>query len=303
MALGQILWTDSEDFYRSLTLAEHGIAPEQSFARRPWLAAAFANLEEFWQYHICPATTRPYGVDFRPGISPIVCKIALTSCSIMGKLLDAEDSLNKVRAGDLGERCRNWRDAIEAAGNALQLTSELHYLIAGSPKKQSLASHLKLAINPFPDWQTNWAVDREMASKYRNYLVHEGHVYTVRDESTGKTLVLGRAAFAAGGDWIQAETSYRARPGDWESLESVCDGVFGDTVAFIDRTYDRLLDEMDELLILPAYQRLWGWDDSTPPATWPAQPPLADGGIDGGNARSTMKPVRGTYCSSGGCYS
>jgi hypothetical protein len=55
----------------------------------------------------------------------------------MCKLLDANDSLTKVRGGDFGDRYRNWRDAIEAAGNALQLTSELQFAIAGNPKNRS----------------------------------------------------------------------------------------------------------------------------------------------------------------------
>ena len=37
MALGAALWKASEGFYENLTLATHGIAPEQAFARRPGL--------------------------------------------------------------------------------------------------------------------------------------------------------------------------------------------------------------------------------------------------------------------------
>jgi hypothetical protein len=266
MSLGASLWKTNEVFYEGLTLAQDGIGPEQDFAARPRLAALFPRYEVFWRRHVCPATTRPHGVDFRPGISDIVCTIAMRSFSIMGKLLDADDSLSKVMAGDLGERCRNWRDAIEAAGNALQLNTELRYVIAG-PHLPSLAGILGVTLNPFPDWKTNWSAEREMATKYRHYLVHEGLVYTVTTQPAGETLVLGRQAFASGVNWNTASASYDKRPQDWQSLQSVCAEVVVDTVASIDLTYERLIDRMEPLLTSAAYQQLWGWNHGTVPTS------------------------------------
>ena len=153
------------------------------------------------------------------------------------------------------------------------LTTELQYAVGGNPKKPKLlclASQLGVIIDLFPDWETNWKADRDLASRYRNYLVHEGLVYTVRNKATGETLVLGRAAFADGVNWKQAEESYITNPGHWRKLEKVCHEVFEETVAFIDLTYERLLSKMDVLLTNPAYQRLWGWDNNTSPATMPA---------------------------------
>src|SRR5438132_8090884 len=244
MPLGAALCKASECFYNELTLAQNGVTAEQDFARRGSLVRLFPRYGEFWKRHVCPATTRPRGADFRAGISDIVCKIAQRSYSILGKLLDAADSLARVQAGDLGERYRNWRDAIESAGNALQLTTELHYAVAGNPKKPklpSLTSQLGIIIDPFPDWDANWKADRDLASRYRNYLVHEGLVYTVHNKATGETLILSRAAFAAGSNWKQAEASFGANPGHWQRLETVCHEVFEETVAFIDLTYERLL--------------------------------------------------------------
>jgi hypothetical protein len=297
MVLGAPLWKASEGIYNGLTLVQHGIAPEQAFAARPHLVAMFPRYEVFWRRHVCPATTRPHGVDFRPGISDIVCTIAMRSFSILGKLLDADDSLSRVQAGDLGDRCRNWRDAIEAAGNALQLNTELQYAIAG-PKVPSLASALGVTINPFPDWKTNWADEREKATRYRHFLIHEGLVYTVTTQPAGETLVLGRKAFVSGINWNTASASYDKRPQDWQSLQTVCAEVVEDTVAFIDLTYERLIDRMDPMLTTAAYQRLWGWTHGTVPTALVVRPTPAvtPGGVTI-HASSTTK----TVISSGPC--
>jgi hypothetical protein len=185
--------------------------------------------------------------------------------------------------------------------------------VAGNPKdarSPSVAAELGVAINPFPDWKANWAADREMASKYRHYLVHEGLVYTVHVATSGEVLVLGCAAFAASVNWKHAEASYNAKPSEWQSLVTVCQAVFRDTVAFIDLTYERLLDKMDPLLTNPAYQRLWGWDKNTKPAAWPhPQPVLSPGSsrvstmisMQATSASKTVLWSHKTIISSGGC--
>lgn len=144
MLLGMTGWKTCEDFYNSLSLAKDGIADEQDFARRPRIRALFPRYEIFWRRHICPATTRPHGTDFRAGISAIICKIAQTSYSILGGLLDAADSLDKVRAGDLGPRCRNCRDVLMAAGNTLQLLR-----VAVLPEPQSEEAE-RAELGPLP---------------------------------------------------------------------------------------------------------------------------------------------------------
>ena len=312
MSLGAALWTSREAFYNGLTLARDGITLEQQFAARPALMRQFPQLEAFWKRHVCPATMRPHSQAFRPGISAIAEKVARASYSVVGKLLDADDSLAKVLAGDLGPRYRNWRDAIEAAGNALQLTTELQFAVADKKAKKptaaSLAGRLGMVLDPFPDWKTHWAADRDKAAAYRNYLVHEGLVYTVTVQPTGEVLVLGPAGFGAGVSWMQADASYTANPGHWRPLAEVAQAVLGDTMAFIDLTYGRLIRVMDPLLVSPAYQALWGWTAA------PAQAMVTSTGLAPAPANtmvslqacSASKTVGGnpavkTIISSGGC--
>jgi len=310
MSLGTTLWKSKESFYNGLTLARDGITLEQQFAARPALMRQFPQLEAFWKLHVCPATTRPHSQAFRPGISTIVEKIARASYSVAGKLLDADDSLAKVLAGELGSRYRNWRDAIEAAGNALHLTTELQFAVADrkatKPTSASLAGQLGMVLDPFPDWKTNWATDRDKAAAYRNYLVHEGLVYTVTRQDTGEVLVLGPAGFGSGVSWMQADASYTANPGDWRPMAEVAQALLGDTMAFIDQTYGRLLGVMDRLLVNPAYQALWGWTATPAPVTSIGPSPAPANTMMSMQACSASKTVGAhltikTIISSGGC--
>jgi hypothetical protein len=129
---------------------------------------------------------------------------------------------------------------------------------------------LLVTIRPFRDWKTNWAPKRKKASQYRNYLIHEAVPYTVNVQDSRQTLVLGSSASAAGGNWKDAAALCNANRRDWEPLPKVGQELFDDTVKFINLTYERLLASMDGLLTNPAYQQLWGWDNSTPPTVWAA---------------------------------
>jgi hypothetical protein len=275
MPLGAELWIANKSFYDGLTLARDGVAEEQEFASRHALASEFPNYERFWKLHVCPATNRPHDAGFRTKTSAMVRTIAKASFAVLVKLLDADDSLATILAGDLGDRNRNARDTIEAAGNALQLASELCYAVGGNPNKPklpSLARELSVPIDLFPDWDADWKVDRDNASEYRHALVHDGLPYTVNIAATGEVLVLGRASFKPGINWEPAQASYTASPGDWQPLGTVCTEIFRDTVAFINRTYERLLSTMQPLLTNPAYQQAWGWDDSTTTVKRPPMP-------------------------------
>jgi hypothetical protein len=268
MQLGATRWQELERYYNGLTLAQDGIAEEKEFAARPDLVSKFPRYQEFWRLHVCPGTGRPHGTGFRPGTSDIVSEITRTNFSILNKLIEAEDSYSQLRESKLGNRFRNWREVVAATGDALQLNTTLQDAVS------NLADLLRLPINLFPDWRTHWAADRALVVNYRNYLVHKGLCYTVHNQGSGETLVLSRSAFAAGVNWKEAAASFNANPGIWQPVQVVAHEMLEDAWAFIDLTYERLLDKMAPLLTNATYQRLWGWvDSSTPPATPPPQPP------------------------------
>jgi hypothetical protein len=297
--VGPAAWKAQESYYNSLTLAKDGDPFERDVAGRPGLARMFPNYEVFWKRHVCPATTRPHGIDFRANVSSIICLVSQLSYSVLCDLIEAEDSLAKVRAGDFGVRNRNCRDALERAGNALQKTTELQFALCGNPYEPAAPSVAGLLggirINPFPDWSTHWKKDREDATAYRHYLTHQGLLYTVLDPATGEKLVMGRTSFKPGAliTWKEAEASYKANPGDWRNLALVCEEILADTVAFIDLTYERLVSKLEPLLINPHYQQLWGWHAG--PASSPSPTP---GGPSVAMASATIPAASGTLTAS-----
>jgi len=187
--------------------------------------------------------------------------LVVASYSVLVYLMDAEDSLAKVQAGERGERNRNCRDVFVSAGNALQLLTELQFAACGnnphSPNPASLAGQLGIIIHPFPDWSDHWKPDRDLACTIRNHLTHQGLFYTFNNPETGENLLLdpARMPHALRFTWKDAEESYTTNPGHWRRLEVVCEAIFHDTAAFIDLSYERLLATMDGLLTNPSYQR------------------------------------------------
>src|SRR5260221_2942209 len=87
------MWTAARFCSEGLTLAKDGDPAEQYGATRHRLAEHFPNYEAFWKRHVCPATERPSGITFRPGVSDIVSVIAQRSYTVFIYLLEAYEFL------------------------------------------------------------------------------------------------------------------------------------------------------------------------------------------------------------------
>ena len=228
MPLGPNKWNAAKPYYDGLTLAKDGDTIEQQAATQFGLDKLFPNYEIFWKYHVCPATVRPRGITFRPDVSDIISVIAQRSYTVLTYILESMDYLRLVEKGELDPRNRYCYITIIFAGNALQVFTELQNALTGNPNKLSgmddLATQLGVPINLFPNWQTKWRADRDSAVNYRNYLTHQGRLYTVTPTATNKPLVLKRSAFQQNVTytWTHAESDYNANPANWISLSNVC---------------------------------------------------------------------------------
>lgn len=267
--LGSSMWAAAKPYYDSLTLANDGDSVEMEAASSSPLPSAFPHYQTFWKRHVCPATNRPQDICFRPGVADIVSVITQRSYSVFTYMLDAYESLSLVMKGDYGSRKRNVNTTIMFAGNALQVFAELQSALCGVPRvlngMNDLSRELGISVCIFPDWNTHWANNRESASKYRNYLTHQGIPYSVTHAASGRILVLQRDTYLnATYTWTQADGHYASRPHDWVDLAVACKEVVEDTTAFLDLAYERILAQLDGHLSNPAYQRLWGWKDNQP---------------------------------------
>lgn len=267
MKLGPELWSASKSFYDRQTLAEHGDQNEMHAARALAFDARFPHYGHFWRYHVCPATTRPIGIVFRPDVADIVSAITQRNYTVFMYLVEALEHLHLVEAGDLGPRNRHCYIALMYAGNALQVFTELQVALCGRPEPlegmADLAKQLGARIDPFPDWAETWAYDRNLLSAYRNYLTHQGWFYTVTKRASGESLVLRPEQFKprATHTWTHAERDYAKNPSEWFPLRDLCRLVVDDTFAFLDLAYQQICEELDRLLANARYQALWGWRD------------------------------------------
>ena len=267
MPLGPSKWNSARPFYDGLTLAVDGDPIERQAVTQFGLGKRFPHYEVFWKRHVCPATDRPRGINFRFGVSDIISVIAQRSYSVFVYALEAVDHLREVSEGRLGPRNRNCYITLMYAGNALQVFTELQRALSGTlDGMNGLATTLSMPIDPFPDWKTAWAPDRESASNYRNYVTHQGYIYSVLRQSSGERMVLSRDAFKKKTlcTWLQTEAEYNRDPSVFIDVVDACRGIVDDTIAFLDLAYEKIICVMDPLLEHDDYQRLWGWVDHQP---------------------------------------
>lgn len=269
MTLGPAKWTSAKPFYDALTLATDGDSVEQEAAQKYGLDKRFRHYEIFWKRHICPATERPHGITFRPGVADIISVLAQRSYTVLVYMLESFEYLGMVKQGSAGPRQRHCYISLMFAGNALQVFTELQRALSGSPSSLSgmkdLATEIGTSISLFPDWDTHWKPARESAVNYRHYLTHQGRFYSVLQQATGQILVLKRSAFKPNmtHTWTHAESDYISRPANWIDLADACQDVFDDTLDLLERAYQQIVTVLDPFLLRADYQRLWGWQDRT----------------------------------------
>jgi len=267
------MWNARKPYYDSLVLAAHGDAlTEQPAARQSDITTVFPAYEKFWRYHVCPATRRPDGIDFRHGVADIISIIVQRNYTVFVYVVESRELLAKAMHGDAGPRNRDYYCSLMYAGNALQVLTELQNAICGRPTSgglgtvRCLSAKLGVPLDPFPDWNDNWKAERESAANYRNYVTHQGWVYSVYHQASGKQLVCKRDDFQSREPWTwtHAARMYKANPSSWIEIGESCRGIVEDTVAFLDLAYERFLKVMEPLLPNPDYQQLWGWRDDQP---------------------------------------
>lgn len=290
------------------TLRLHGDTTEQLASQRYDLDKSFPEYEEFWKTHIVPCTNRPENVFWRDGIAIEMSRIGQLSHGIWVGLFEAYESLALVKQGEFGVNYRNWRDAIESGGNAMQKFGELQQAIEGPRNKKdpnfpgySLRDRLgrQIVVVPKSDWDCIMFPRREEIIGYRNYLVHDGNPPIMVDKTQVPpiSLVLRKEHFARGNppSWSDQVARYALSPHEWERIEVVCQSVHDDTISWLNDGYRYVNAALAPLLGDATYQSLSG----TPPRIAQASPssfaatmmPTADSGVISTNAATSIRDV------------
>lgn len=254
MGLTSSLWLARQSFYDSLNLRKDGDDAEQLGCVQYDLDKSFAEYEKFWRYHVAPATQRPMSaLLFNAGVHAAVIELAQRSYTVFAYLLEANEYLAQLRAGNIGPRFRKWYNTIMYAGNALQVFTGVQETI-----EQSLAAAMRQTLKLFPDWPTAWNPGRESVVNYRNYVTHQGKFQFF--EEGGTVFVLKRTEVTrATGSWWYSVTDFKSQRVKWASVADVAADTVKETTDWLNRAYARINATLSDLPPLLAYQTLWGW--------------------------------------------
>jgi hypothetical protein len=255
------------------------------------LDVLFPNYAVFWRCHIVPATNRPANIDLRKEAGIEVGRIGTISHSVLIDLVNAADSLERIRAGDLGgERFRNCTDAIKCDGDAVQKFTDLQKAIEG-PLATKLGRKIEIWSNT--DWESKWFPSREKIIGYRNFLTHMGQPRVMvisQAENSLVPYVLHQDYIVRGQclTWAEQEAVYRSNPEKWARFVDVCEELHRNSINWLNDAYGEIIHALQPLLTDEDYHWLWGWDTQRGRHIWQqqgaigAQGPLPSGASFGG---------------------
>ena len=168
-------------------------------------------------------------------MADIVSVIAQRNHAVICDLYHGFNFLSQVLVRDLGPFERNFDLAIRYTGDALQKFTELGFAVDGDakqfPEMKNLAEVLGEKFKVFPDFTSDWLSDRDSASRYRNYLTHQGRFYRVRLGED--VLILSRTALKnrVPQTWTHADRDFEADPTRFVTLQDAAVDVMGATIS------------------------------------------------------------------------
>ncbi|MGH7886381.1 MAG: hypothetical protein ACREPG_00825 [Candidatus Binatia bacterium] len=250
-----------------------------------------SNVQEFWRYHIAPATNRPEGTHLSDNIRGVTSRLAERSYEIYCNVSDALDELAEIKKGLKPPRYRSCLNVLRFSGDALLLFDSLIDIIGVKTKGQDLANQLTLSklfsensekiikIILFPDWYygENWNAKREQAIAYRNMLVHHGRpwLHFTKGEYTSPPYILraehcrldiskheDKKEFLTWGKQIQMfrDANHRDK---FIRLDRACKHTCDFTILWLNAAYGRIVKTLDKILTerpqrFQRYRKQWG---------------------------------------------
>jgi hypothetical protein len=255
-------WNTWRPAYDRITLSNDGDASEVAAAQLPRLMASFPNYERFWRYHIVPATNRPANIELRESADGRIQDIAIRTNAILNDLVNSLDNLANIQSGSFGNQFSTVVAFINNAGNAVQkftdIQRQINAIASGLGTRPSLWSDA--------DWNRTWGPQRQLAIGHRNWITHFSRpaIVTIAANSgnADSHFMLLPVHIRRDWDptWRELMNDYEADATRWDSVEAVCEIVFGNSVRWLNDVYNEASDLLDQLLSLNDYRTLLGWD-------------------------------------------
>jgi hypothetical protein len=248
-----------------------------------------ANLQEFWRYHVAPATNRRIDTHLDVGVDELITQLAQRSYEVYANVYDALDELlnidkpkppryrsclNILRC--MGDACSLFDDLIKRLGEKADY-SQADYVHYGTTQGvDNLAKKLGVKLVFFKDWSAYWSKQRMHVADYRHMLVHHGRpwLFFDGDEHDGWPYVLIAEHCRRQGcnpkwpdylSWNGQKTLFAADRSKFVPLPDVCRATCSEGIKWLNRAYGRINAKMDEVLSKPdtfdVYKRLWGFRD------------------------------------------
>jgi hypothetical protein len=245
------------------------------------------HLQEFWRYHIAPATLRPKHTHFAPQVRQVTSRMAERSYEIYCNISDAFDELTVIaNNGTHAPRYRACLNVLRCVGDAILLLDELVNVIGirhesktrrETSERATLARILGVDIVLFPNWKDKWEKKREAAIAYRNMLVHHGRpwLHFTGKEFVGFPYVLKIDHCKYEGSkyenpdefktWAEQIELFKKHKDRFITLPEACRTTCDLAVAFLDDAYANILSHLDAVLSdtdrFAKYRKQWGTKD------------------------------------------
>lgn len=252
---------------------EHGVRSHQLDQKLP-------NLEDFWRFHVAPATLRPQDTRFAHNVRQVTSRMAERSYEVYCNICDALDELRVIAKPPRYRACLN---VLRCIGDAFVLFDELVNVIRKNPYDQqttgagsaTLDKILGCKIELFRDWSDERRTERQVAITYRHMLVHhgrpwlhfehrefEGYPYVLKAEHCLRRTPGEKEVYVT---WAkQIEMFRKAKHRDkFILLPEACKHSCDTAIAWIDKGYSHIVSALDEVLFddrvkFIKYRSQWG---------------------------------------------
>jgi hypothetical protein len=246
-------WTQARAFYSALTLARDGDEMEQYGAENYGLNERWPAYEQFWRFHVAPATERPASIAIREGVSQLVHDLSGANYRTFCCVVSACDFTAMLQTDVSYERAEDWKRLLSFHAAAVRAFADL---IAST---SCVLTALELSPGPLPPDRREW---RSLVDDYRAYHAYlegidPGSLTWISDEERRIAIVLSPEALTA--DSTCDRAADRAAVNHRARLVDAARRHLDDLIHLLNVGSGQLIGLLEPAQACRAYHQLWGW--------------------------------------------